>query len=226
LEGADATRTVDEYSDIDYCCSVEPGQLAAIVTLAQAALETLGSLDLVHKLHDQDHFKHVTFHLAGTSDYLLVDFCAYALGRGAQFIAGDEIERPEILLDRGGVFQYSSPRQALERQNRPAYRQSLQDTVAQYARLDKYLKRGLFLESFGYYHKWLLMPLIEILRMRYSPLHPDYYIVHISRHLPPEVLARLEDLFKVNSTAEIEQKSQKAVQLFQETLKMLESAED
>lgn len=34
LEGADATQRVDEYSDIDLCCSVESGGLAEIITLA------------------------------------------------------------------------------------------------------------------------------------------------------------------------------------------------
>ncbi len=31
LEGADATHTVDEYSDIDICCSVEAGAIAEVI---------------------------------------------------------------------------------------------------------------------------------------------------------------------------------------------------
>ena len=49
------------------------------------------------------------------------------------------------------------------------------------------------------------------------PLHPDYYIVHISRHLPAKVLAHLEDLVKFNSMSELELKSKAAVRLFEET---------
>jgi hypothetical protein len=30
LEGADATQSVDEYSVIDFCCSVEAGSMAAV----------------------------------------------------------------------------------------------------------------------------------------------------------------------------------------------------
>jgi hypothetical protein len=94
--------------------------------------------------------------------------------------------------------------------------QRLKNTVAQNSRIDKYIKRGMFLEAYGYYHRWLLEPLVEILRMRYTPLHPDYYIVHISRHLPHEVLRRLEELFKTNSVAEIETKSKAALSFFNE----------
>ncbi len=147
---------------------------------------------------------------------MLVDFCVYAAGRGSQFIEGDEIERPLVVFDRGDVIQFRSPGEALARQGRAARLQELRDTVAQYARLDKYLKRGDFLEAFGYYHKWLLTPLIEALRMRYTPLHPDYYIVHISRHLPPAVREQLESLFMVNSVGEIETKSRAALRLFDE----------
>lgn len=214
LEGADATRNVDEYSDIDLCCSVEAGGLAEIPALAQAASERLGQRDLAHVLHDQASFQHITYHLAGTSDYLLVDFCVYAAGRGSQFVEGDEIERPLVLFDRGNVIQYRTPEEELARHDNGGRLQELRDTVAQYARLDKVLKRGEFLEAFGYYHKWLLTPLIEALRMRYTPLHTDYYIVHISRHLPPAVRERMESLFQVNSVAEIESKSREALRFF------------
>ena len=142
---------------------------------------------------------------------------AYQAGRGSQFIAGDEIEKPLVVFDRGGAVVYCSPEEAKARQDRPGRLQELRESVAQVSRVEKYLSRGNFLEAFGYYHKWLLMPLIEVLRMKYTPLHPDYYIVHISRHLPADVLAQLEDLVKFNSIAELELKSKAAVKLFEET---------
>lgn len=176
----------------------------------------LGPVDLIHTLVNQEDFRSTTFHLAGTSDYLLVDFDVFIAGRGSTFSEGDEIERPLVIFDRGGVIQYQSPKDNAALQERGQRLQELKDTVAQYSRLDKYLKRGEFLEAFGYYHKWLLTPLIEVLRMKYTPLHPDYAIVHISRHFPPEILIQLEDLFKVNSVAEIGIKSLEALRFFHE----------
>ncbi len=61
--------------------------------------------------------------------------------------------------------------------------------------------------------------------MRYTPHHPDYYIVHISRHLPTDVLRRLEDLFKVCSLADIETKSREARAFFEETAAFLHEKE-
>jgi hypothetical protein len=216
LEGADATNWVDEYSDLDICCSVEAGAIAQVAGQAQQALASLGSLDLIHQLNEEKDFHHLVFHLAGTSDYLLIDFVIF-VARGSQFVAGDEIEKPLVLFDRANIIRYLPGEEYLASLGTPQRLQALKETVAQYSRLEKYLKRGQFLEAWGYYHKWLLTPLIELLRMKYTPHHPDYFIVHISRHLPADVLARLEDLFKINSVTEIEAKSREALAFFEET---------
>lgn len=216
LEGADAVRAVDAYSDIDFCCSVEAGAMDNAAALAQSALESLSRLDLIDFAERGQDFLGAYFHLEGTSPYLIIDFNAY-VGRGSDFIEGDEIEKPLVLFDRTGVVRFHNQAEHMANSAVEQRLRRLSHTVAQYARIEKYVKRGDFLEAFGYYHKWLLTPLIEALRMRYTPLHPEYYIVHISRHLPGEVLRRLEDLFKVNSTAEIGVKSQAARAFFEET---------
>ncbi len=217
LEGADATNTVDEYSDIDLCCSVEAGAITEVIEHARKTLENLGSLDLIETLDTGEDYQHTVFHLAGTSDYLLVDFNLF-VGRGSNFIEADEIEKPLILFDRGSVIRYLGQEEYLVTKKNSQRIQELKNTIAQSSRIEKYVKRGLFLEAYGYYQRWLLAPLIEILRIRYTPLHPDYYIVHISRHLPSDILMRLEGLFKVNSVTEIEVKSKEALLFFNETV--------
>ncbi|MCD4706534.1 MAG: aminoglycoside 6-adenylyltransferase [Candidatus Sabulitectum sp.] len=217
LEGADATNTVDEYSDIDLCCSVKTGAIAEVMYHAQKTLENLNSLDLVETLDAGEDYRHTVFHLAGTSDYLLVDFNLF-VDRGSSFIKADEIEKPLVLFDRGSVIQYLSQEEYLAKKKNSQRIQELRNTIAQSSRIEKYVKRGLFPEAYGYYQRWLLAPLIEILRMLYTPLHPDYHIVHISRHLPDDILMRLEELFKINSVTEIEAKSKEALLFFNETL--------
>ncbi len=221
LEGADATGYVDEYSDIDLCCSVTTkGALEETIDRAEAALESLGRLDLA-KRDSRDHdFRSATFHLEGTSPYLLVDFDVY-YDRGSTFTPGDPIERPRILFDRAGVVCFVARDAQADAAERSKRLKDLEGTAAQYARTEKYLRRGEFLEAFGYYHKWLLEPLIEVLRLRYTPLHPDYYIVHISRHLPADVLRQVEYCFQVGSLAELETKSRQALSLFGETVNYL-----
>jgi len=160
--------------------------------------------------------------VASGRPYLLIDFNIF-VGRGSQFTAGDAIEQPLILFDRGGVICFAPADEQQARANRTQRLQALSAIAAQDARIEKYILRGKFLEAYGYYHKWLLTPLIEVLRMRYTPLHPDYYIVHISRHLPADVLRRLEDLLKISSLEELAIKSRAARSLFEETAAFLRS---
>lgn len=220
LEGADATGHVDDYSDLDICCSVQPKSMNGVVEQAQQALETLGKLDLAQRAVAETDTQHVIFHFADSSPYLLIDFNLY-VGRGSQFVEGDEIEKPLILFDKNQVIRFVGRTDSLAALATAERIQALKEIVSQYSRIDKYVQRGDFLETFGYYEKWLLVPLIEIVRMKYTPLHPDYFIVHISRHLPEAILRRLEDLFKVNSVAEIGMKSKAALIFFDEIIVQL-----
>lgn len=222
LEGSDANGWVDEYSDLDFCVSVASGMLKEVTERARAALESIGALDLVQTLVSETDMLHTVFHLEGTNEYLLVDFVAY-FGRGSNFTAGDEVEKPLILFDRLGVVRFMTPDEEKIRRQQVNRLEQLKEMVAQSARIEKYVRRGNFLEAFGYYHKWLLTPLIEAVRMVYTPQHSDYFIVHISRHLPPHVLARLEDLFKVSSTEEIGEKYRQALDFFEEVVEQLRS---
>jgi hypothetical protein len=81
----------------------------------------------------------------------------------------------------------------------------------------KHIRRGEFREAFGYDQRWVLEPLIEVQRMLSTPLHPDYYIVHISRHLPAANVERLERLFQVVSLQDLEEKLTDAIAWFAET---------
>jgi len=220
LEGADATGHVDDYSDLDICCSVRPDAMNHVAVQARQALETLGTLDLAQQLVAETDTQHLIFHFTGSSPYLLIDFNLY-IGRGSQFVEGDDIEKPLVLFDKNQVIRFVERTDQLAALANAERIQTLKEIVAQYSRVDKYVKRGDFLEAFGYYEKWLLIPLIEVVRMKYTPLHPDYFIVHISRHLSEAILRRLEDLFKVNSVAEIGMKSKEALIFFDEIVAQL-----
>ncbi|MHB9031687.1 MAG: hypothetical protein ACYC6L_01440 [Anaerolineae bacterium] len=202
LEGADAAGQVDGYSDIDFCVSLAPGGFGAAEDAARAALQALGPLDLDERTVDEPNQRDATFHFAGTSPHLLVDLCLYD-GCGSDFIAGDSIEKPLVLFDRAGVVRFHPAQERLAAADLPARRKRIMMFLDQSSRVGKWIARGAFLEAFGYYRRYLLEPLIEALRLRYTPLHPEYGIVHISRHLPPEVIARLERLHQVTNLPDL-----------------------
>jgi tetratricopeptide (TPR) repeat protein len=217
LEGADAAGRVDEYSDIDVCCAVQAGFIPLVEAEARAALVRLGALDLATLLQDEPAQRHIVLHLQDSSPYLLIDLCLY-VGCGSDFTEGDEIEKPLVLFDRAGAIRYHPQAERLGDLRRDERLHALQEIVAQASRIDKYLARGEFLEAFGYYEKFLLAPLIEVLCMRYTPLHADYGIVHISRHLPADVRLLVERLYQVGSLADLTDRVQEAEAYFAEAV--------
>jgi hypothetical protein len=215
LEGADAVGRVDEYSDLDVCCAVQTSNFQLVQDAARDALTRLGTLDQAWLSRDEPTQRNVDLHIRDSSPYLLIDLCLYC-GMGSDFIEGDEIEKPLVLFDRVGAVRYHPQDREALRQTQSERLRTLRETVAQSARIHKYLARGEFLEAFGYYEKFLLTPLIELLRIRHTPLHADYGIVHISRHLPQGVRVRLERLYQVGSLADLADRVQEAEAWFAE----------
>jgi hypothetical protein len=84
--------------------------------------------------------------------------------------------------------------------------------------VSKYVERDAFLEALAYYRKQVLDPIIELLFIRYTPLIPDHYLVHISDQLPELEVRTLEDLHRVSSSKEIGSKLESANALFTRVL--------
>lgn len=60
---------------------------------------------------------------------------------------------------------------------------------------EKEIARGNWLEALAFYQGYTLRPLVEALRIKYSPYHYNFYTRYIHYELPAEVLSRLERLY-------------------------------
>ena len=88
---------------------------------------------------------------------------------------------------------------------------------AQRARLLPRLRRGHFLEALAYYRRFVLEPLVELLRLQHAPHKADYALKHIERDLPPDLVRQLESLHRVTSCDDIAARMEDAVALFNAT---------
>ena len=85
---------------------------------------------------------------------------------------------------------------------------------SQRSRAVKYTKRGLFLESLAYYHKYVLHPLVDVLRIVHTPFQTDCFLVHATRDFPAEVVSMLENLYAVRTVEDIAERIKQAEDLF------------
>ena len=220
LEGSDGNNTVDEYSDIDIWVDFSDECESEMINAADNILSSLAPIDYRSMMdHPHPKIRQVVYHLEGTSEYLMIDFCFQLHSRSEteniQFTKGDFIEAPNVLFDKCNIItfkeydaQYSESNNALLEECKYRY--------TQHSRVWKYIYRNQYLEAHAYYYRYVFEPLVSLLRIIYTPAHTEYYLVHITHHIPDYEREQLEYFAKISSLDDIKEKVAKSGEWFAE----------
>ena len=145
-------------------------------------------------------------HLENTSEYLTIDLAAQNDSRDREdtcFSKESITEVPLVIFDKKNIITYHEPYEIDKEEIKKVLDQK-KNRILQYSRVTKYIKRNQYLECFMEYEKQILKPILTIARLIYTPDIYDYELCHISRHLPKDIVYKLEQLYKVNSFDDIE----------------------
>ena len=224
LEGADVHNTVDEYSDIDIWLDVKDDHEEIILKELEKILSQIAPLDFSHEVdHPHPKIRQKFFHLKDTPKFLIIDVCIQRHSREFWYTEGYKDEKAKIIFDKDNVIEFRDLDKNKLQKDLEDRTQELKKTFTFFqAWIEKEINRQNFLEAMWYYDSFIMEPLVELLRIKYEPTKKDFYLKHITKDLPADVVEQLNDLCKLNSLEEISQKSQKANEIFQETLKDLE----
>ncbi|WP_010276150.1 hypothetical protein [Paenibacillus senegalensis] len=204
LEGADGTESLDEYSDIDLVCYTKEGCIDDAFRRLDECLGGLGKFNISYEQPGRStNNRYKVYHLDGTPDTLLIDVTIQSESFPVSFIKEDRTVVPVVLVDKADIVKYQTIDYETLRSRLHTQLLRAQDIYSQKSRAAKYTKRGLFLESLIYYQKYVLNPLVDVLRIIYTPFQADCFLVHASRDFPPEVVAKLEKLYGVRTVEEI-----------------------
>ncbi len=220
LEGADANDMVDDFSDLDIWVDVDDEELEASFEIVEASLSRLAGLDFRFVIeHEHPKIRQRFYHLDGSSPFLMIDFCWQLHSRKpVYYYEGSRIECAKVLFDKSSVIRY---RKFCFEEHLDSYR-SLIDEASfrfdQLIRVTKYIRRGLWPEALHHYNHYVIEGLVTLLRIIYTPTHPDYGLIHISEHLPAEELERLDPLLRVASFSDIESALEDARLYFEDLL--------
>jgi hypothetical protein len=223
LEGADSTDSKDEYSDIDLVADAKDGEEESVISAIRGILSRLGTLDFDYRgPNPNDFLRHMVFHIAGTPEQLTVDVDIQSHSRDFSFIEGDAHEKPFVLFDKSGVLKFKKVDPGTTKNDIEERLCRIKAEFYLRTKVRKYVERNKFLEAVQSYHRYVLQPIVELLRIKHTPTIADYYLVHISDHLPQTVVSSLEDLYRVTSCKEIAKRLPKAERLFEDALKEIE----
>jgi predicted nucleotidyltransferase len=222
LEGADANGSADEYSDIDIWVDFEDEYEEQAYEAVEKALSDLAVIDYKYVGYvDPNGYKIRCrkYHLAGTSEYLMIDFNWQFHSRPKDeyvFFEDNTIEAAKVIFDKDNIIQYKQLDLSEFVQQNKSRLEEAKYRMAQYMRVEKYVRRGQFLEAFANYNCYILESLIDLLRLIYTPTHAHYRYAHISRHIPESERVKLEYFVQVKSLDDIAVKIPQAEKWFDE----------
>ena len=205
LEGADGINNVDEYSDIDFWFDVKKEYQESFLEECVNEFSKLGKLD--SRVDDiREVIAQSNIHLENTSIYLTLDICVQSheiRGLSAtEFVKDDIAELPLVLFDKKNIITFCD-REELNLEELKKTYMNLVYRIMQDSRVEKYIKRNMYLEAYMKYIDNVANPLVTLARIIYTPYHLDYDLCHISSHLPKETVQELEELYKVSSLEDI-----------------------
>ena len=88
--------------------------------------------------------------------------------------------------------------------------------------VQKELNRGNYLEAIELYHAFTLASLVEVLRIKYNPLHHDFKMRYVHYELPKGIVQKLTNLSFSKDEKDLQEKYDEASRWFQEIISMNE----
>jgi hypothetical protein len=160
---------------------------------------------------------------------LLIDFCIQSHSRDkneVKFVEGDILEFPKVIFDKSNVITILQNDEQIDVNLVQNIIEEIKSKYSQHSRVIKYVERNNYPEAFIYYLKYVADPLVELVRLKYTPKYHYLHFIHISNHVPKEEVKILQYYYQVSSLKDIRIKTAEAVNrcnaLINEIVKMYE----
>lgn len=214
IGGSHAFGEDDEYSDLDIDIDAADGTQDEVYSAIETALERLSTgIRVLHVTEGQwpGHHKRI-YRLPDAPEWLLIDMLVKERNRTAPPFNEREIHGEAIVVfDKLGVVdRVPTDRDQLREDIRKRIEQKRREfeMFAHYPA--KELARGRYLDALWRYYSYVLAPLINVLRARYSPFRHDWGTRYFKRDLPAEVYQRLSALSFIADEEDLQAKVNEA----------------
>ena len=196
--GAASFDRLDQWSDLDLQIVVDDDQVEEASRVVEQALLKLSPFAIRYELPQPTWHGHyqVFITLENASPFLMVDLVIMKISNPNRFLEPQIHGQAVVHFDKKGV---TNPPPWDEN----AWRKKLADRLGSMIAVfdlfqplvDKDVRRGRWLDALSFYQGMTLRPLVEALRMKYSPHHYNFHTRYIHLELPAEVVERLKALY-------------------------------
>lgn len=205
IEGSVAEGYADDLSDVDIWLDIEDGKEQETFELIEKLLSERGVVDVNFSEGITPPFSHAVYHIAGTNPLHFIEITLHA--HSHKFGLFDSLRKIKVVFDKDGTAKFKDLDEA-------DYKKMLIERAAFLAEkieigklsVEKEIKRQQFPDAMHNYLFWLVEPIIELVRIRYSPFKITYNLKHASRDLPVETVKEIESLYQVASLDDLNNK--------------------
>lgn len=199
--GAASFGRVDEWSDIDLYVVCDDDRVDSVITAIEQALGTMGEIDLKFRVPEPTWHgnSQVFWRIKGASPFVFVDAAIMKKSSKEKFLQYSIHGKPLVHFDKSGDIE-DDPVDVEEYLKQMKTRfESHKKTFEMFQVLVlKELNRGNAMEALSYYLTYILRPLVEVLRMKYTPWHYRFFTTYLYYEMPAEIVERIHRLYFVD----------------------------
>lgn len=218
IAGSIADGYSDNLSDVDIWLDINDGKDEEIFTLVESILAGQGVLDVNLGEWILPPFSHKVYHLSHMNPYHFIEVTLHSHSDKYEFTEG--IRKAKVIFDKDGITK-PVPLDLEAHNAMLANRAKVLAEKLKVGRVsvEKEIQRGQFLDAMHNYNFWLLETILELARIKYSPLKYTYGLKHGNRDLPKDVAGKVESLCKIKSLDDFKIKIDEIEQLANELTK-------
>lgn len=228
LGGSDGSGRTDRWSDVDLQLLVEDGEVEPAFEALHACVEALSPIEHRHRLprptwhgHDQEYLS-----LRDAEPWHFLDVLVIERSAADRFLDRERHGEPLVLFDKEGLVVPTKLDRKAHAERMAKRLAEIRETFPMFQHfVTKAMWRGHGADAMAAYLSVTIRPLVELLRMRYTPELFDYGLRYLDRDLPPERRAEIESLVLVPELERIEEKRARAEAIFVEELAALDAGE-
>jgi predicted nucleotidyltransferase len=205
IAGSVAEGYNDELSDVDLWLDIDDGKDKSVLGLIEKFLGSYGKLDVNFGEGISPPFTHQVYHLAQMNPYHFIEITLHTHSDKYEFIEG--IRKVKVLFDKDNTVKFK-PLNEISNSKMLEDRKKFLTEKIKIGELSvtKEITRGQFMDALHNYQFWLVEPIIELARIKYSPLKISYGLKHGSRDLPKVVAVEIESLYIIKSIEDLNSK--------------------
>ncbi len=223
--GSAATGFLDDYSDLDLGFVVKDDHVEETFQLFENLLEENYRIKSKLRIPEPTWHGHSQcyYFVENCPPLFYVDIVVEKESATDRLMEPDRHGKSQIWLNRNDILKpLPTPQKEMREKNKLFFRKQLESYPIFVTEVKKQILRGNRIDAMLEYQSFIMRKLAPLLNLTYRPAKFDFGIRYGEREYPPEIAARVANLFYVGAFEELDEKFKEASIWAEELAKELE----